>query len=145
MTVRPVPEGYASLTPGMNLKGAAKAIEFFTKVFGAELVEKYEGPNGQLVHVDMKIAAGHIMFAESVKDPVQNMHASIYVPDCDAVFKRAVDNGATVKRPLEDMFYGDRMGTVTDPFGNVWTIGTHKEDVSKDEMKRRMESMMKPA
>jgi PhnB protein len=144
MSVRPIPEGYAAITPGMNLKGAAKAIEFFTNVFGAELVEKYEGPNGQLMHVDMKMGAGHIMFGEAVRDPVMNLHGSLYVNDCDAIFKRAVDAGATVKRPLADQFYGDRSGTVVDPFGNVWTISTHKEDVSKEEMEKRM-AAMKPA
>jgi len=141
MAVRPIPEGYAALTPGMNLKGAAKAIEFFENVFGAEVVEKYEAPNGQLVHIDMKIAGGHIMFAEAVRDPVQTVHAMIYVTDCDAVFKRAVDAGATVQRPLADQFYGDRSGTVVDPFGNRWTIATHKEDVSKEEMEKRMQAM----
>ncbi len=141
MAVRSIPEGYATLTPGMNLKGAAKAIEFFTKVFGAELVDKYEGPNGQLMHVDMKIAAGHIMFGEAVRDPVQTMNAMIYVNDCDAVFKSAVAAGATVKRDLADQFYGDRSGTVVDPFGNVWTISTHKEDVSKEELAKRMQAM----
>ena len=141
MAVRPIPEGYAALTPGMNLKGAAKAIEFFENVFGAEVVEKYEAPNGQLVHIDMKIAGGHIMFAEAVRDPVQTVHAMMYVTDCDAVFKRAVDAGATVQRPLADQFYGDRSGTVVDPFGNRWTIATHKEDVSKEEMEKRMQAM----
>jgi PhnB protein len=141
MAVRPIPEGYTALTPGMNLKGAAQAIEFFTKVFGAELLEKYEAPNGQLVHVDMKIGSGHIMFAEAVREPVQTMQAMIYVNDCDATFKRAIENGATEKRPLADQFYGDRSGTVTDPFGNVWTISTHKEDVSKAEMEKRLQAM----
>lgn len=144
MTIRAIPDGYTAITPGMNLKGAAKAIEFFTTVFGAELVEKYEGPNGQLVHVDMKLGSGHVMFGEAVRDPVQTVHGSLYVNDCDAVFKRAIDAGATVKRPLADMFYGDRSGTFTDPFGNVWTVSTHKEDVSKEEMERRVKSM-KPA
>ncbi len=141
MAIRPIPEDYAALTPSMNLKGAAQAIEFFKKVFGAEVVEKYEAPNGQLVHIDMKIGAGHVMFAEAVRDPVQTLQAMIYVNDCDAVFKSAVDAGATVKRPLADQFYGDRSGTVVDPFGNQWTIATHKEDVSKEEMERRMKAM----
>lgn len=144
MTIKAIPEGYAGFIPGMNLKGAAKAIEFFTKVFGAELVEKYEGPNGHLIHVDMKMCGGHIMFAESVRDPVMNFHGMMYVNDCDAVFKKATDNGATVKRPLTDQFYGDRSGTVIDPFGNEWTVATHKEDVSKEEMQRRMQAMMAP-
>ena len=142
MAVRSTPEGYGAITPSMNLKGATQAIEFFKKVFGAEVVEKYEAPNGQLVHVDMTIGAGHIMFAESVRDPVQNLSAMIYVSDCDATFKKAVDAGAAVKRPLADQFYGDRSGTVVDPFGNQWTIATHKEDVSKEEMERRMKAMM---
>ena len=93
----------------------------------------------------MKIAGGHIMFAEAVRDPVLTMHAMIYVPDCDAVLKKAVEAGATVKRPLADQFYGDRSGTVTDPFGNDWTISTHTEDVSKEEMQKRMAAMKPPA
>ncbi len=142
MAVRTIPESYSALTPTMNLKGARQAIDFFTNVFGAELLEKFEGPNGQLVHVDMKMASGHVMFAEAVRDPVLNLNAMIYVNDCDVVFKRAVDAGATVKRALEDQFYGDRSGTVVDPFGNVWTIATHKEDVTKEELDRRMKAMM---
>jgi PhnB protein len=142
MAVRPIPEGYTALIPGMNLKGAAQAIEFFTKVLGAELVEKHAGPNGHLMHVDMKLGAGHIMFGEAVRDPVQNMHAMLYVNDCDVVFNRAIEAGATVKRPLADQFYGDRSGTFVDPFGNVWTVGTHKEDVSKEEMEKRVQAMM---
>lgn len=144
MSVRPIPEGYTAMTPAMNLKGAAKAIEFFTSVFGAELIEKYEAPNGQLVHVDMKLGGGHIMFGEAVRDPVQTLHAMVYVNDCDAVFKRAVDAGATSKRPLADQFYGDRSGTFVDPFGNIWTVATHKEDVSKEEMAKRMKALTPP-
>ncbi len=141
MAIQPILEGYRSLTPAMNLKGAAKAIEFFTRVFGAEVVDKFENQTGQLIHVDMKIADGHIMFAEAVRDPVQTLSAMIYVSDCDVVFARALENGATVKRPLADQFYGDRSGTVADPFGNVWTIATHKEDVTKEEMDRRVAAM----
>jgi PhnB protein len=144
MAVRPIPEGYAAITPGMNLKGAAQAITFFTKVFGAELVEKHDDDKGVPMHVDMRVGAGHIMFGESVRDPVQNMHAVLYVNDCDAVFKLAVDNGATVKRPLADQFYGDRSGTVVDPFGNTWTVCTHKEDLTQEEIVKRMAGMKKP-
>jgi len=141
MTVRPIPDGYGAVTPGMNLQGAAKAIEFFAAVFGAELIEQHAAPDGQLIHVDMRIGGGHIMFAEAVREPVQTMHAMLYVNDCDVVFAPAIAAGATVKRPLTDQFYGDRSGTVVDPFGNVWTIATHREYVSPADMEKRMQAV----
>jgi PhnB protein len=143
MSVRAIPDGYTALIPGMNLKGSVRAIEFFRNVFGAELVERHDGPDGVPMHVDMKIGSGHIMFGESVRDPVSNMSVSLYVNDCDAIFKKAVDAGSTVKRPLADQFYGDRSGTFVDPFGNTWTVATHKEDVSPAEMEKRMAAMTK--
>ena len=141
MAVRPIPQGYEAIVPAMNLKNAAKAIEFLQSVFGAELVEKHEGPNGTLMHVDMKLAGSHIMFGDAVKDPVMNFHGMIYVNDCDAVFKKAIAAGSKEKRPLKDQFYGDRSGTFVDPFGNEWTVATHKEDVSQAEMEKRMAAM----
>jgi PhnB protein len=141
MAVRPIPDGYSAITPSMNLKGADKALEFFTSVLGAELVEKHASPDGLLMHVDMKVGSGHIMFGESTREPVWNVHAYLYVNDCDAVFAKAVAAGCTVKRPLADQFYGDRSGTFIDPFGNHWTVATHKEDVSPEEMERRMKAM----
>ncbi len=145
MTIRPIPEGYGAITPSMNVQGATKAIDFFTTVFGAELVEQHAAPNGQLIHVDMRLGGGHIMFAEAVRDPVQTMHAMLYVTDCDGVFARAVAAGATVQRPLTDQFYGDRSGTIVDPFGNVWTIATHREDVSPEEIQKRLQAMAPPS
>jgi PhnB protein len=138
MAVKPIPAGYHSITPGMNLKDAAKAIEFFKKAFGAEEKLRMPGPDGKIVHCEMVIGDSHLMFGDAVRDPVQTLSAMLYVDDCDAVFKRAVDAGATVKSPLADFPWGDRGGRVTDPFGNSWFIATHKEDLSKEEIDRRM-------
>jgi PhnB protein len=138
MAIRPIPEGYHSITPGMNLKEAAKAIDFFTKAFGAELKERMDGADGKIMHCEMKIGDSRVMFSDAVKDPVHTIHAMLYVQDCDATFKRALDAGATVKTKMADLPWGDRGGRVTDPFGNQWFIATHKEDLSKEEIARRM-------
>jgi PhnB protein len=144
MAVKPIPDGYHSITAGMNIKNADKAIEWFQKVFNAELKVKMPGPDGKIVHCEMKIGDSILMLGEAVRDPVHNLHAMLYVTDSDAAFKRAVDNGATVKRPMADMFWGDRAGSVVDPFGNEWFIATHKEDVPPEELKKRAEAY-KPA
>jgi len=140
MAVRHIPEGFHSLVPICVIKDAAKAIDFYKKVFSAEEKARYGGPDGVVMHAELKLGDSVLMLGEAVGAPVANLHACLYVTDCDAVFKKAVDAGATVKRPLTDQFYGDRSGTVTDPFGNEWTVSTHKEDVSEEEMQRRMKA-----
>jgi PhnB protein len=132
----------------MAVRGADKAAEFYKKVFGAEELMRYAAPNGKIMHCEMKIGDSIFMFGEAVQQPAYNMNVMLYVQDSDAVFKRAVDAGGSVKEPLSDKFYGDRSGRVTDPFGNDWTISTHKEDVPPAEMDRRAKAMMaggKPA
>ena len=141
MAVRHIPAGFHSLVPATVLKGADKAIDFYKKVFSAEEKARYADPKGIVRHAELVLGDSVLMLGEAVDVPVANLHACLYVTDCDAVFKKAVDAGSTVKRPLADQFYGDRSGTVLDPFGNEWTIGTHKEDVSEEEMQRRMKSM----
>jgi PhnB protein len=140
MAVKPIPDGYHAITPGMNLKDAAKAIEWFQKVFGAELKVRMDGPDGKIMHCEMRIGDSNVMFSDAVKDPVHNLHAMLYVQDADAVYKRAVDAGATSKQPVTDKPWGDRAGRVVDPFGNQWFIATHKEDVPEAVIKERMKS-----
>jgi PhnB protein len=148
--VKPIPEGYHTVTPYLSVKGATNALSFYKRAFGAEELYRLEMPDGRIGHAELKIGDSRIMLADEMLDMPDAITASprtlgrptcgflIYVADCDAHFKRAVDAGATVKRPVQNQFYGDRSGTVEDPFGNVWTFGTHIEDVSPDEMRKRM-------
>jgi PhnB protein len=144
--VKPIPEGYHSLTPYLVIDGAAEAMEYYKKAFGAvELFRMEHG--GKIGHAEMKIGDSPFMLADGHPEmgykgpkayggtPVSLM---IYVEDCDTVYKQAIDAGATEVKPLQDQFYGDRSGTLTDPFGHVWTIATHKEDVTPEEMDKRM-------
>ena len=140
MAVRPIPEGYHTLTPGMNLKDADKAIEFLKKAFGADEKVRVPGENGKVMHAEIKIGDSIVMLGEAIKDPVQTLNAMLYVQDCDAVFKRAVDAGAPAVQQPTVMPWGDRAGRVTDPFGNKWFIATHVEDVSMEEAMRRMKA-----
>ena len=142
-----IPKGYDSVTPYLIVKGAAQAIEYYTKVFGAKEIVRMPGPGGRIGHAELEVGNSHIMLADEnpamgYRGPGPDGAAAVslylYVPDVDATFDRAVANGAKVTRPVADQFYGDRNGTLVDPFGHVWSIGTHVEDVSPEEMKRRM-------
>jgi PhnB protein len=149
--VKPVPEGYHSVTPYLIVKGAAAALEFYKKAFGAiETVRMQDGE--RIGHAEIVIGDSHVMLADEY--PEMNAMAPqpgsrspvgilLYVPDVDAVFTRAVAAGATVERELADQFYGDRTGGIIDPFGHRWYLGTHIEDVSPEEMKRRMAAQRK--
>jgi PhnB protein len=146
MPVKPIPEGYHSITPYLIIRGAAEAIEFYKKSFGATELFRFPGPDGKIGHAEIRIGNSPIMIADEFADMGYNGPQSLggspvsimlYVDDVDAVFKRAVEAGATVKEALQDKFYGDRMGTLTDPFGHRWHVATHKEDVSMEEMQRR--------
>ena len=149
MSVKPVPEGYHSITPYLAIDGAAAAIDFYIKAFGAEEVLRM--PMGErIAHAEIRIGDSVVMlsdeFAEmGVLSPTSRGGATsslmIYTPDVDARFARAVEAGATVDRPVQDQFYGDRSGTVLDPFGHRWTIATHVEDVPEEELHRRMAAM----
>ena len=146
MSVKPIPEGYHSVTPYLIIKGAAEAIEFYQKAFGAVELFRFPSPDGKIGHAEIKIGDSPIMLADEYPDmgykgpqtiggsPVSLM---IYVEDVDKIFNQAVAAGATVKEALQDKFYGDRLGTLVDPFGHVWHVSTHKEDVSMEEMERR--------
>ncbi len=152
MAVKPIPDGYHSVTPYLVHDNAAKAIEFYKEAFGAEELLRMEMPGGGVAHAEIKIGDSPIMIADECPEggfksarsiggtPVSIM---LYVEDCDAVFNKAVAAGAKVREELEDRFYGDRSGQIEDPFGHIWNIATHKEDVPPDEMKRRADEFMK--
>ena len=144
--VNPIPEGYHSVTPYLSIKGAAAAIDFYKKVFGATELFRMAGPEGKIGHAEIKIGNSPIMLADEYPEmefvspqtlkgtPVGLM---IYVDDVDTMFKQAISAGATEVKPLQNQFYGDRSGTLKDPFGHVWTVATHVEDVAPEEMERR--------
>ncbi|MFC6634874.1 VOC family protein [Microbulbifer taiwanensis] len=144
MAVKPVPEGYHSVTPYLSINGAARAIEFYERAFGAKELFRFPMPDGSIAHAEIQVGDTRISLADDNEEggllspqgssPVGLL---LYVEDVDSVFARAVEAGASVKRPLEDQFYGDRSGTLQDPFGHVWFLATHIEDVPEDELERR--------
>jgi PhnB protein len=149
MATKPIPDGYHSVTPYLIIKGAAKALDFYKDAFDAVELFRMPAPEGKIGHAEIKIGNSPIMLADEYPEmgyvgpetlggsPVGIM---VYVEDADATFNKAVARGATVKQAMKNQFYGDRSGTLTDPFGHVWTIATHVEDVPPDEMERRMKS-----
>ena len=147
MPVRPIPKGYHSITPYLVISEAAKAIDWYKHAFGAQQTLRMEDPTtGKIGHAELKIGDSYIMLADEYPDmgyrsPKTLGGAGIslllYVKDVDGTVKEAVDAGAKLERPLQDQFYGDRTGTIQDPFGHVWTIATHIEDVSPEEMLER--------
>jgi PhnB protein len=147
--VKPIPEGYHSLTPYLVIDGAAKALEYYKSAFGATELFRMEH-EGKIGHAEMKIGDSPFMLSDEHPEMGYRGPKSlggsavglmIYVDDCDATFKQAIDAGGTELKPLQDQFYGDRSGTLTDPFGHIWTVATHKEDVSPEEMDKRMAAM----
>jgi PhnB protein len=152
MAVKAIPDGYRSVTPYLIVKGAVRAIDFYKKVFGAAERMRMDGPNGTVGHAEIEIDDSVIMLADECPDmgfrSPQSIGGSgvslhLYVKDVDACFNRAVAGGAKALRPVQDQFYGDRSGTLEDPFGHVWSIATHKEDLSPAEIQTRMETFMK--
>ena len=150
MAVKPIPDGYHSVTPYLVIGGASAALEFYKKVFGATELMRFEGPGGTLAHAEIRIGDSIVMLSDEYGDMgfrgPQSLGGSpvglmVYVEDADEMFNRAIAAGSTVQKPLEDQFYGDRSGTLVDPFGHIWTIATHKEDVSPEELQRRMAAM----
>ena len=151
MAVKPIPDGYHTVTPYLVVNDGAGAIDFYKKAFGAVETVRMGGPDGKIGHAEIRIGDSNVMLADESPDMGHRSAKSIgatpvslvlYVEDVDAQFKQAIAAGAKELRPVEDQFYGDRMGTLTDPFGHVWSLGTHVEDVSPEEMNRRMGEMM---
>jgi PhnB protein len=146
MSVRAVPEGYHSLIPYLAVDDAAEAIDYYKQAFGAKERARMDGPDGKVGHAELEIGDSVVMLADpfphaSTTPPSEAGTATaaivMYIDDVDAVVKRAVDAGATIAEEIEDKFWGDRFGTIKDPFGHVWSIGTHIEDVSPEEMAER--------
>ncbi|MCU1230150.1 MAG: Glyoxalase/bleomycin resistance protein/dioxygenase [Acidobacteria bacterium] len=149
MTVNPIPAGYHTITPYLMLRDAARAIDFYRDVFGAVEVSRFAMPDGRVGHAELRIGDSNIMLADEFPEmgyvgPATRggttVGMQLYVTDCAAVYERAVAAGSKVLKPLADQFYGDRSGTIEDPFGHWWTISTHIEDVSEEEMARRAAS-----
>jgi PhnB protein len=147
--VEPIPAGYHSVTPYLMVRDAARAMAFYRDAFGATEVMRFAGPDGRIAHAEVKIGDSHVMLADELPDQGfvgpqtlggAGVSLMLYVNDVEATFAKALAAGATVRRPVADQFYGDRMGTLVDPYGHVWSIGTHREDVSVEEMQRRMAS-----
>ncbi len=147
--VKSIPEGYHSLTPYLVINGAADAMEYYKKAFGA--VELFRMEHGEKIgHAEMKIGDSPFMLADEFPEmgfvSPQTLGGSpvgimIYVDDVDTIYPQAIAAGGTEMKPLQDQFYGDRSGTLTDPFGHVWTVATHKEDVSPEEIEKRLAGM----
>jgi PhnB protein len=149
--VKPIPDGYPRVSPYLAVDGAAAAIDFYTRVLGAKERGRMGGPGGKIGHAELEIGDSLIMLADEFPEMGQvgpkavggtPVTISVYVDDVDAVFQRALDAGATSVRPVENQFYGDRLGMFVDPFGHRWSVATRVEDVPPDEMERRAAQMM---
>ena len=144
------PDGYHTATPYLIIQGAAAALDYYKKAFGATELMRMAQPDGRIGHAELRIGDSCIMLADEVPEmgyrgpkslggsPVSLL---LYFEDCDAVVARAVAAGAKLTRPVQDQFYGDRSGVIEDPFGHLWTIATHKEDVSPEDIERRLAAM----
>ena len=141
-----IPKGYNTVTPYLVIKGAAKAIDYYKKVFGATEVMRMPAPDGRIGHAELQIGDSRIMLADECPEmgarSAESIGASpvsllVYLPDCDTVVQKAAAGGAKILKPVQDQFYGDRSGFIQDPFGHQWGIATHIEDVSAKEMEKR--------
>jgi PhnB protein len=148
--VKPIPEGYHAVTPYLVVRDAARAIAFYEQAFGARELFRMKRPDGRVGHAELQFGDSRVMLADehpevgarapqSIGGTPVSLH--LYVDDVDATADRAVKAGARITRPVADQFYGDRLGVLEDPFGHVWSIATHREDVSEEEMQRRMQAM----
>jgi PhnB protein len=151
---KPIPDGYHTVTPYLIIKNAAGALEFYKKAFGATELFRMPGPDGRVMHAEIKIGDSRIMLADecpemNARSP-QSMGGTpvsllLYVENVDAFFNQAVSAGAKVDRPVKDQFYGDRSGSVTDPYGHAWHVATHVEDVPPAELEKRAAAMCQGA
>ena len=151
MAVKPIPDGYQTVTPYLVVDDAAAAIEYYKKAFGATERGRMEAPGGTIGHAELQIGDSVVMLSDpfpqaSTRPPSElggtSASVFLYVEDVDAVVKQAVGEGATIVMEVADQFWGDRFGTVTDPFGHVWSVATHIEDVPPEEMAKRAEEAM---
>src|SRR5262245_3913803 len=152
MAVKPIPDGYHAVTPYLIVNDAAGAIDFYTKALGASELFRMPDPNGKVMHAELKVGGSVVMLADSCPEmgyrdalalggtPVSLL---IYVENVDEQFGKAVAAGGTTVKPLQNQFYGDRSGTIKDPYGHVWTIAWNVDDVAPEEINRRMQEMMK--
>lgn len=150
-TVQPIPPGHHTVTPGLTVRDAARAIEFYKRAFGAVEKGRMNGPGGMIVHAEIKIGDSIVFLGDEMpgmgnpspqKLGGTTVALHIYTEDVDAMYKRAIEAGATERMPLADQFWGDRYGQVTDPFGHAWGIATHKEDLTEAQMMERMKATM---
>lgn len=151
MSVQPIPKGYHTLTPNMTVRDAARAIEFYKQAFGAEEKGVMKGPDGKVMHAELRIGDSLFMLADEFPEfgslspqstGGSGMGLHIYVEDVDSAFDRATKAGAKVEMPVTDMFWGDRYGKVVDPFGHKWSIATHKRDMTMEEMDAAQKEFM---
>jgi PhnB protein len=149
--VRPIPEGYHSITPQLTCRDAVRAIDFYKSVLGAKELMRMASPDGKVMHAELQLGDSRFMVNDEfpgmamAPDPsaVHSSSLFVYTEDVDALFKGAVEAGARMDMPLDNMFWGDRYGKFTDPFGHQWGVATHVEDVAPEEMQRRSEEMTK--
>ena len=148
--VKPIPPGYHTVTPYLSVNGAASAIDFYKKAFAAEEILRMPGPGGTIGHAEIQIGDSRIMLADESPDTTfraphsfggTSVHMHLYVQDVDRVVKKALAAGAKVLRPVTDQFYGDRSGSLEDPFGHVWHVASHTEDIPVKELKKRAAAM----
>jgi PhnB protein len=142
MSTQGKPKGFNTITPNAIVRSVTEAVTYYKKVFGAEEVLRLTTPDGKVVHCELKLGDSRMNLGEAMEGwPEQSLMAQIHVADSDATFALAIKEGATELSPVEHMFFGAREGRVIDPFGNTWTISTHKEEVSGEEMQRRLNAL----
>ena len=151
MSTKPIPDGYHTVTPYLTVKNGAAALDFYERAFGADVFLRMEGPGGKIMHAEFRIEGSPIMMSDEClemgatsPETLGGVSSSlmIYLENVDARFEKAIAAGGIVERPVKDQFYGDRSGTLKDPFGHRWTLATHVEDIAPDEMNRRAAAMM---
>ena len=153
-TVKSIPEGYHNVTPYLYVRGATAAIDFYKGIFGAVEIVRMAGSNGKIMHAELRIGDSIVMLAdENPQNGVMSPQTiggfsgglHLYVENVDAVIQKAIESGAKLLRPIKDQFYGDRSGSLLDPFGHMWSVATHVEDVPPEEMKKRMAAVSQAA